>query len=49
MRHLLEGGFSPITALWDTLIQILSYPKMCRKNFENRFTKKNIMTKNVFE
>ena len=24
-------------------------PKMCRKNFENRFTNKNLMSKNVFE
>ena len=25
MRHLLEGGFSHITTLWNTLIQVLSY------------------------
>ena len=24
-------------------------PKMCRKNFENRFTNKKFMSKNVFE
>ena len=24
-------------------------PKMCRKNFENRFTNKQLMSKNVFE
>ena len=24
-------------------------PKMCRKNFENRFTNKNLMSKNAFE
>ena len=23
--------------------------KMCRENFENRFTNKNLMSKNVFE
>ena len=23
--------------------------KMCRKNFENRFTNKNLMSKNAFE
>ena len=26
MRHLLEGGFLRITTLWDSLIQIASYP-----------------------
>ena len=24
-------------------------PKMCRKNFDNRLTNKNLMSKNVFE
>ena len=24
-------------------------PKMCRKNFENQFTNKNLMSKNAFE
>ena len=24
-------------------------PKMCRKHFENRFSNKNLMSKNVFE
>ena len=47
---LLEVGFSPITMLWITLIQIFYHdykhsisPKMGRKNLENRFTNKNSM------
>ena len=55
-QHLLEEGFSRITTLWNSFIQISSYhdlaffsPKMCRKNFENRFTNKNLTSKNVFE
>ena len=56
MPGFLEGGFSRITMLWNTLIQVLydhvkhSFsPKMYRKNFANRFTNKNLMSKNAFE
>ena len=55
MRGLLEGDFSRITTLRINLIQILSYhdlafsPKMCRKNFENRFKNKNVTCKKSFE
>ena len=52
----LEGGFSRITILWNTLIQVLFYHdltffslKMCHKNFENWFTNKHLMSKDVFE
>ena len=33
----------------DIILSLFSIPKMCRKHFENRFTNKNLASKNVFE
>ena len=56
MRGLLEGGFrvsprceTPSYKYYLIMIKHSFCPKMRRKNFENRFTNKNLMSKNAFE